>query len=123
MATIVNLDGEWADELEANLDRYDRRYPGRFVTFARVDWTDTYGCQERAVGRAAVLMTITSFRPAQRVDRLGLGTAGTPSRFRATNLSGADRSRWCWVPGAWQLPDPDGVRDGRGEVHPRQRRG
>jgi predicted TIM-barrel fold metal-dependent hydrolase len=41
VATIVNLDGEWTDELEANLDRYDRRFPGRFVTFARVDWSDT----------------------------------------------------------------------------------
>jgi predicted TIM-barrel fold metal-dependent hydrolase len=41
VATVVNLDGEWADELEANLDRYDRPYPGRFVTFARVDWADT----------------------------------------------------------------------------------
>lgn len=41
VATIVNLDGEWTDELEANLDRYDRPYPGRFVTFARVDWSDT----------------------------------------------------------------------------------
>jgi predicted TIM-barrel fold metal-dependent hydrolase len=37
--TIVNLDGGWADELEANLDRYDRAHPGRFVTFARVDWS------------------------------------------------------------------------------------
>jgi predicted TIM-barrel fold metal-dependent hydrolase len=41
VATIVNLDGEWTDELEANLDRYDRRFPGRFVTFARLDWSDT----------------------------------------------------------------------------------
>jgi predicted TIM-barrel fold metal-dependent hydrolase len=41
VATIVNLDGEWTDELEANLDRYDRKHPGRFVTFARVDWNDT----------------------------------------------------------------------------------
>ncbi|MER7243332.1 amidohydrolase family protein [Kribbella sp. NPDC000426] len=41
VATIVNLDGEWGDELEANLDRYDRSYPGRFVTFARLDWADT----------------------------------------------------------------------------------
>jgi predicted TIM-barrel fold metal-dependent hydrolase len=36
--TIVNLDGDWADELEANLDRYDRKYPGRFSTFCRLDW-------------------------------------------------------------------------------------
>ena len=34
---IVNLDGTWGDELEANLDRYDRAHPGRFATFARWD--------------------------------------------------------------------------------------
>jgi predicted TIM-barrel fold metal-dependent hydrolase len=34
---IVNLDGMWGDELEANLDRYDRAHPGRFVTFAQWD--------------------------------------------------------------------------------------
>jgi predicted TIM-barrel fold metal-dependent hydrolase len=32
---IVNLDGMWGDELEANLDRYDRTFPGRFATFAQ----------------------------------------------------------------------------------------
>src|SRR5262249_60105980 len=32
---IVNLDGMWGDELDANLDRYDRAHPGRFVTFAQ----------------------------------------------------------------------------------------
>lgn len=41
VATIVNLDGSWRDELEANLDRYDRAYPGRFVSYARVDWDET----------------------------------------------------------------------------------
>src|SRR6188472_3589430 len=30
---IVNLDGRWDEELEANLDRYDRAHPGRFFTF------------------------------------------------------------------------------------------
>ena len=39
VASIVNLDGGWADELEENLDRYDRPYPGRFATFCRLDWT------------------------------------------------------------------------------------
>jgi predicted TIM-barrel fold metal-dependent hydrolase len=38
---IVNLDGMWGDELEANLERYDRAYPGRFVTFAHLDWRET----------------------------------------------------------------------------------
>ena len=39
--TIVNLDGMWGDELQANLDRYDRAYPGRFATYAQLDWTTT----------------------------------------------------------------------------------
>jgi predicted TIM-barrel fold metal-dependent hydrolase len=39
--TIVNLDGPWGDELEASLDRYDRAHPGRFVTFAHLDWRET----------------------------------------------------------------------------------
>ncbi len=37
VAAIVNLDGGWDDELETNLDRYDRAHPGRFATFARWD--------------------------------------------------------------------------------------
>jgi predicted TIM-barrel fold metal-dependent hydrolase len=35
---IVNLDGMWGDELEANLDRYDRAHPGRFHTFCQIEW-------------------------------------------------------------------------------------
>src|SRR5579863_972196 len=34
---LVNLDGRWDDELEANLDRYDRAHPGRFATFCQLD--------------------------------------------------------------------------------------
>src|SRR6185436_4792771 len=34
---VVNLDGMWGDELDANLDRYDRAHPGRFATFAQWD--------------------------------------------------------------------------------------
>jgi predicted TIM-barrel fold metal-dependent hydrolase len=34
---IVNLDGLWGDELERNLDRYDRAHPERFFTFCHVD--------------------------------------------------------------------------------------
>ena len=37
--TVVNLDGRWGEELDANLDRYDRAHPGRFATFAHLDWT------------------------------------------------------------------------------------
>lgn len=39
LEAIVNLDGRWGDELEANLERYDRAHPGRFLTFCHVDWT------------------------------------------------------------------------------------
>ena len=55
VATIVNLDGGWADELEANLDRYDRAFPGRFVTFARLDWStcSTPGWGERLAASMA----------------------------------------------------------------------
>jgi predicted TIM-barrel fold metal-dependent hydrolase len=38
VATCVNLDGRWEAELEANLDRYDRAHPGRFITFCQLDW-------------------------------------------------------------------------------------
>ena len=37
--SLVNLDGRWGDELEANLDRFDRRHPGRFATFCHPDWS------------------------------------------------------------------------------------
>lgn len=40
VAAQVNLDGRWGDELEANLDRYDRSHPGRFATFCHVDWSE-----------------------------------------------------------------------------------
>jgi predicted TIM-barrel fold metal-dependent hydrolase len=35
---IVNLDGRWGDELDANLSRYDDRYPELFSTFAQADF-------------------------------------------------------------------------------------
>jgi predicted TIM-barrel fold metal-dependent hydrolase len=37
---IVNLDGRWGEELEANLERYDRAHPGRFLTFCHMDWAE-----------------------------------------------------------------------------------
>lgn len=47
---MVNLDGRWGDELERNLDRYDRAHPGKFATFCHVDWTAALlpGSSERA---------------------------------------------------------------------------
>jgi predicted TIM-barrel fold metal-dependent hydrolase len=37
IAMLVNLDGRWGDDLEDNLDRYDRPHPDRFATFCQVD--------------------------------------------------------------------------------------
>ena len=36
LTALVNLDGRWGRELEANLDRYDRAHPHRFLTFEQV---------------------------------------------------------------------------------------
>jgi hypothetical protein len=38
VTTIVNLDGMWGEELTANVERYDRAHPGRFVTFCQLEW-------------------------------------------------------------------------------------
>ncbi len=35
---MINLDGRWGEELDANLDRYDRSHASRFATFCHVDW-------------------------------------------------------------------------------------
>src|SRR3954468_11492122 len=46
VATVVNLDGRWGEELTANLDRYDRAHPGRFVTFAHLDWAAAFAADD-----------------------------------------------------------------------------
>src|ERR1700722_8976711 len=39
LCAVVNLDGRWGEELEQNLDRYDRAYPDRFATFCQLDFS------------------------------------------------------------------------------------
>lgn len=39
VSAMVNLDGRWGDELDANLERLDRAHPGRFATFCHIDWS------------------------------------------------------------------------------------
>ncbi|MFO0898699.1 MAG: amidohydrolase family protein [Pirellulales bacterium] len=36
--TVVNLDGGWDEQLEQTLDALDRAHPGRFLTFALIDF-------------------------------------------------------------------------------------
>src|SRR3954453_21170408 len=54
---IVNLDGRWGAELEANLDRYDRAHPGRFATFCHADW-------DRLPDTAAIVRSLAASRDA-----------------------------------------------------------
>lgn len=35
---VVNLDGYWGQRLEEALARFDRKYPGRILTFAQIDF-------------------------------------------------------------------------------------
>jgi predicted TIM-barrel fold metal-dependent hydrolase len=36
--TVINLDGTWGDRLKETLQALDRGYPGRFYTFANIDF-------------------------------------------------------------------------------------
>lgn len=63
--TIVNLDGCWSDELELNLDRYDRAFPGRFVSYCRVDWNET--AQAGWPDRIAASVADSAIRGAQGI--------------------------------------------------------
>lgn len=40
VTAVVNLDGMWGKELDANVARYDQACPGRFATFAQLDWRE-----------------------------------------------------------------------------------
>ena len=57
LRAIVNLDGRWGDELEANLTRYDRAHPGRFATFCHVDWPAAVASGDIGAAAAASLRT------------------------------------------------------------------
>jgi predicted TIM-barrel fold metal-dependent hydrolase len=61
---IVNLDGRWGAELNANIDRYDRAHPGRFATFCHVDWSSAAASGD--VGSAAAASLRTSVRGGAR---------------------------------------------------------
>jgi len=39
IAQVVNLDGGWGETLKATIAKFEKGYPGRFLTYARVDWS------------------------------------------------------------------------------------
>jgi|SRR5665647_3181536 len=65
---FVNLDGRWGEELRANLDRFDVAYPGRFATFAHVDWS--------RLGGEGTHTQVASSLAAQLRDSVAAGAAG-----------------------------------------------
>ena len=80
--TVVNLDGLWGDELEANLDRYDRAHPGRFLTFCQVDWTAlARQGGERAVQRQLRDAAARGARGLKVWKDLGLTVTGPDGRL------------------------------------------
>lgn len=48
VVTVVNLDGRWGTELTENIERYDRAHPGRFLTFAHLDWASALAADDVA---------------------------------------------------------------------------
>jgi predicted TIM-barrel fold metal-dependent hydrolase len=80
---IVNLDGRWGEELEANLDRYDRRHPDRFATFCHVDWAEAVA--SGTVGETAAASLRRSVEAGAKGIKvwkdLGLGVRDERSAF------------------------------------------
>jgi hypothetical protein len=67
--TLVNLDGRWGDELDANVARYDRASPGRYVTFCHVEWSrlaESGSAADRAVVEALAGQLAESARAGAR---------------------------------------------------------
>lgn len=53
--TMVDLDGGWGEALDRRLADYAGRYPGRFIHFARVDWTAALAREDLGAFAAAQL--------------------------------------------------------------------
>ena len=51
--TVVNLDGNWGQQLKETLAALDEAHPGRFLTFALINWKgiDEAGWSEREAKR------------------------------------------------------------------------
>ncbi|MEP7025385.1 MAG: amidohydrolase family protein [Actinomycetota bacterium] len=108
VAAIVNLDGRWGAELQANLDRYDRAYPGRFATFCHIDWARLQASGGRASsGQADGSNTGGSQAGDQLADDLSAAVAAGARGLKVwKDLGLAVRD------GAGQLVLPDDARLG-----------
>ncbi len=94
--TVVNLDGRWGSELDDNLDRYDRAYPGRFATFCHVDWSQLATADSSAVlvdqleaGVAAGARGLKIWKDLGLVVRDGDGSLVRPDDERVVDVVNA----------------------------------
>lgn len=83
-----NLTGRWGDQLKRSIDRFEGRYPGRFVTFANPDWT---GVEEPGFGEKLA----ADFEESVRAGARGLKI------FKALGLRVKDAS------GRYLMPDDE----------------
>ena len=80
--TVVNLSGGTGPFLERTLDKLDRAYPGRFVTFCNVDWSGVggEGWTERAAEQLEAHVR-TGARGLKIFKQLGLHWRDTDGRL------------------------------------------
>jgi predicted TIM-barrel fold metal-dependent hydrolase len=84
--TVVNLDGGWGERLKETIEALDRAHPGRFLTFANVDFS---GVDEEGWSRREVERLEAGFKAGARglkfYKQLGLGARYRDGRFMPVN--------------------------------------
>lgn len=80
--TVVNLDGGWGERLQETLAALDNAYPGRFLTYALVDFSgvDETGWSDREVARLRVSFEAGA-KGLKLHKSLGLGIRYKDGRF------------------------------------------
>src|SRR3954451_5269642 len=108
---FVNLDGRWGDELRANLERFDERYPGRVATFCHVDWSLLQGASPAEALAAKLADSVADGADGEAVrQELGLDVRDGADELV---LPDDERSAGVWqtagdlnVPIWWHIADP-----------------
>jgi hypothetical protein len=101
--TVVHLDGGWGDALKANLAKLDEAYPGRFLTYALLDFD---GIDDADWGERAAAQLEQGFRMGAKGSRSTRAWAsGSATRTAASCRSTTPSSTLCGAParsgGGW----------------------
>ncbi|MFC2076718.1 amidohydrolase family protein [candidate division KSB1 bacterium] len=74
VAAVVNLDSGWGENLKESHAKFSAAYPGRFITYARIDWSKN---SEPGFSEAAAAQLEADYKAGARglkiSKRLGLG--------------------------------------------------